>query len=804
MKYDLLRRSALASAAMAAILGAPAAHAQATSENTAQPERRSAQDEAATDEMRMDDVVVTAAGFEQKIVDAPASISVVGLAELQERPYITLIDAVRDLEGVDVGETSDKTGQRTISIRGMGADYTLVLIDGKRQNNHGDIYPNNFGGNQFNHIPPLDTIERIEVIRGPASTLYGADALGGVINIITKRQFDRWSGSATVGRSFQENDDFGDDITFDAAVSGPIIDGKLGLALRGSVYERLASNPDFVPVTDPSGVVHVRSLGFGGGGRTVDNTNKSAGISLSWTPTARQRVVFDYDFSTQSYDNTPTYDPDTGAISFPLGTLDSIDTIWQARGGIVGPRVGYAEDQKFERTNWALTHEGDWAFGSSFISLAHIDTTNDGRTLPFSVAERVLLQSLYDGTGQYAGLTEDERRAIAEDTFLPRPKRTLESSQYTLDARLDIPVTGFAGDHRFVVGGQVIDGELEDGVFGLEDTAEGLQAVQEQKMWSVFAEDNWTPFEALTITGGIRFDDHDVFGSHTSPRLYGVYTLSPSWTVKGGVSTGYKTPKTTDLYDGITGFGGQGTLPWTGNPELEPETSVNSEIALYWTAPAGGHNFNVTWFHNDFEDKISSTTVTQTCAQTGGVRPCANLGAYDEVLGVGSLRQPINIDEARIQGVEVAGRYQILRDVSIRGNYTYTDSEQQSGPNEGEPLTNTAKHMANLTLDWNITSRLSSQLGFESRSDRYRGLDTTTGEHLYYKEYNVLNLGAQYEVNDFITISGRVNNLLDEDFTSYQTSFTDLGDGTYEPNFQDDYNNKDKARSYWVSLNARF
>jgi outer membrane receptor for ferrienterochelin and colicins len=103
-----------------------------------------------------------------------------------------------------------------------------------------------------------------------------------------------------------------------------------------------------------------------------------------------------------------------------------------------------------------------------------------------------------------------------------------------------------------------------------------------------------------------------------------------------------------------------------------------------------------------------------------------------------------------------------------------------------------------------VTDRLSSQLGYELRSDRYRGLDATTGEHLYFEEYNVFNLSAQYEVNDFVTISARVNNLLDEDFTSYQTTFVDLGNGTYEPNFQDDYNNKDKARSYWVSLNARF
>src|SRR5690606_20948418 len=92
----------------------------------------------------VEEIVVTASGISQRIVDAPASISVVSAAELKQRPYLTLIDAVRELEGVDVGETSDKTGQRSISMRGMGSDYTLLLIDGKRQNNHGDIYPNNF------------------------------------------------------------------------------------------------------------------------------------------------------------------------------------------------------------------------------------------------------------------------------------------------------------------------------------------------------------------------------------------------------------------------------------------------------------------------------------------------------------------------------------------------------------------------------------------------------------------------------------------------------------------------------------
>lgn len=167
----------------------------------------------AEETIELESVVVTAAGYEQKIKDAPASISVITREELDRKPYMTLLDAVRDIEGIDIGETVDKTGQGTISIRGMGADYTLVMIDGKRQNNVGDIYPNSFGGNQFNHIPPLDMIERIEIIRGPMSTLYGADAMGGVINIITKKIADRWTGSATFSRNFQEDSSFGDDTT---------------------------------------------------------------------------------------------------------------------------------------------------------------------------------------------------------------------------------------------------------------------------------------------------------------------------------------------------------------------------------------------------------------------------------------------------------------------------------------------------------------------------------------------------------------------------------------------------------------
>ncbi|WP_086481367.1 TonB-dependent receptor domain-containing protein [Oceanospirillum sanctuarii] len=742
----------------------------------------------ANDQVNMDSVVVTAAGFEQKLTDAPASISVITEEQLRSRPYMTLLDAVKDLEGVDVGETRDKTGQGTISMRGMGSDYTLVLVNGRRQNNHGDIYPNNFGGNQFNHIPPLDAIERIEVIRGPASTLYGADAMGGVINVITKRDAERWSGSVTTSRTIQTNDEYGDDTTVDFSVMGPVLPGKLMMGLRGSMYDREASNPEYADVTDPTGTSHTRELGFGSGGKTVDNTNKAAGLSLIFTPSDQHTITFDYDTSVQVYDNDESQ----------VGTTDNIDDLWSRS------RSGYSDEQEFTRDQFALSHEGQWSFGRSTVTLNHVKTNNNGRTLPLSAADRTKLDDMKSTT--CGGLTEAECKAKVAETFLPRPKRTLQSAETSLNSKLELP---FHEDHFAVVGAEITQGELKDGVFGMEDGSDS--AIQDFITVSVFGEDNWYVTDAMTLTAGARYDHHDTFGSQISPRLYSVYALDDSWTVKGGVSTGYKTPKTTDLYDGIMGFGGQGTVPLYGNPDLKAETSISSEVALYWQHPVKRHSFNVTLFENNFKDKISS----QACDSA------ADCGIEGDYVDAGyssyssSSSKKINIDKATIKGMELAGSYEILPVLAVRANYTYTDSEQLSGEQKGYPLTGTAEHMANATLDWMASDSLNVFLTLESRSKRFRGfgrgntLNEGKDGGIYYEDYEVLHLGAAWQALDNLTLTGRINNLLDEDFSSHTASFDDANsDGDYndddEVTFYDDYNNKDKSRNFWISANLSF
>ncbi|MDR7094213.1 TonB-dependent receptor domain-containing protein [Hydrogenophaga laconesensis] len=753
----------------------------------------------------LSEVVVSASGVEQKIADAPASISVVTREELAKRPYTTLLDAVRDIEGVDVGETTDKTGQGTISIRGMGGDYTLILVDGKRQNNNGDLYPNSFGGNQFNHIPPIEAIERIEVIRGPMSTLYGADALGGVINIITRKIPDRWTGSVTQSFTHQENKDFGNDRTTDFNLMGPIKPGLLGMQIRGSIYNREASKPNYGDIVYPNGEVRPRVLGFGGGGKTVDNENQSLGLRLALTPNSRHEFIFDIDASRQEYNNRPEADG-----SFPLGTVDSISTIWRASGGVVAPQVGYLPEQKFTRDQWSLTHKGKWDIGNSEVSLSYVDTANKGRTLPFSPEERARLQALWNAVpgataaAKLAAMTPAQRATL--EAFLPRPARVMETRQYTLDAKLDMPL----GDHLIVVGGQFIDGEMEDGTFGMFGNNPRPGTVQEHKMKSVFAEGNWQLRQNVTLTTGVRHDNHNIFGGQTSPRVYGVWEASPSWTFKGGVSTGYKTPKTSQLFPGITGFGGQGTSPFVGNPDLQPETSVNGELAAYFNSP-NGHSFNATVFQNRFKDKIDSGGPRVQNCEVAGSNPatCADVGTGWLALGFADFAQTQNISRAEINGFELAGRYRISPTWMLRANYTYTDSEQKSGAAIGRPLSESAKHMANTTLSWAATPALEMFLTMEAASDRYRGWDTATNSALFYKSYNIFHLGGSFRLSKNVTINARINNLLDHDFTTYRTTFAACTTGTtcvggQAPTFVDDYNVKAKSRNFWISLNARF
>ena len=183
-------------------------------------------------------IVLTASGYEQQIEDAPATITVVDPVEFVNKPYETVADALQDKPGISI-ENSGKLNGGSVTIRGMTEEYVLFMVDGKPLGASQEAFYNGWGtGQKTGYLPPPSAIERIEVIRGPMSSLYGTDAAGGVVNVITKPVTDEWTGTMSMGVTVQQDSEAGGEQQADYYLSGPLVKERLGLALYGRVFNR--------------------------------------------------------------------------------------------------------------------------------------------------------------------------------------------------------------------------------------------------------------------------------------------------------------------------------------------------------------------------------------------------------------------------------------------------------------------------------------------------------------------------------------------------------------------------------------
>lgn len=678
----------------------------------------------------VEEVVVTAAGFEQRIEQAPASISLISRAQIEEIRAVSLTDILADMEGVDVGAPVGKTGGQTINIRGMGSDYTLVLIDGRRQNPAGNVTPNGFGETSTSFLPPVGAIERIEVVRGPVATLYGSDAMGGVVNIITRKVGDVWTGTGTAHYTLQGDDAFGDIWGGNLYAAGPLIPGLVGLAVRGSWSERGQSALTYEQVNGTQAPV----TGFGRS--STANEIWTLGGRLSFDLHPDHDLWLDLDTANQWYDNS----------SGQMGTL-----------GVAG---GYAPALEFNRAQQVLAHNWRLPFGALESTLSRTYTEKLGRIVPALVP-----------------VTGGQPRAV-------------ESTSSIFDTKLHSQWR----NHAFTVGGQYWDAEMIDGVAPAPFTFE---------QWAIFAEDEWRFTDAFAVTMGLRYDDHSTFGDHVSPRVYAVWNATPYWTVKGGVSSGYKAPRVEQLTPGINGFGGQGRIPLIGTPSLTPETSVSTELAVFFDNRED-FRASVTVFRNTFEDKIATGVPVANCtagisravydAGTYNQTGCVDVGFYPSVATFG---QSVNIDEAETQGLEVTARWRVAPAWTLLGNYTYTDSEQKSGASAGLPLTDTPDHMLNASVRWTATDRLNLWVRGEYRSERFRGVGPARNAWGDYEAYGLIHLGGAFDLNDRVTVNATVYNLFDTDFVSLLPYGTPV---QYTP----EYANNQEPRRLFVSVTATF
>lgn len=271
----------------------------------------------------------TASGYAIDPQHAPASISIVTGEEMQGKAYRDVRQALRDVPGVYVTSSQGRGGIGEIRMRGMSSKYTLVLVNGIPQGS-GQAYYNGYGqGAEFSWLPPVSAIKRIEVIRGPMSTLYGSAALGGVINIITKPVAEQWHGAFSASTTLQEDPDSGDYQQANVRISGPLIEDVLGLSFNATGFTREEDN---IP------------------GGYADYLRRNANIKLNWAVNDNNELTF----------------------GFGLGRQDSASTLGQSatRG---------ATDFRTERARQTIRHELHWGerwTTRSYIQREEVDQTS--------------------------------------------------------------------------------------------------------------------------------------------------------------------------------------------------------------------------------------------------------------------------------------------------------------------------------------------------------------------------------------------------------------------------------------------
>ncbi|AJE48403.1 TonB-dependent receptor domain-containing protein [Celeribacter indicus] len=665
-------------------------------------------------EITLDPIVVTAAGIEQSVKEAPASITVVTGEELEKGSFTSLTDALREVQGVAVTGTA---GEEDIFMRGLPGQYTLILVDGRRQSTR-DARTNGSSGYEQSFIPPISAIERIEVVRGPMSSLYGSDAMGGVINIITKPVSSVWSGEVSAEMSVPTDDDVdGTKSQVSTYLSGPIVADRLGLSLWSRYLDRAErEDRDTTDGTDD--------------GRDA-RTEREVGLRFTWTPTDTQEFELSY---TDTKVETETDD--------------------------------FAAGSDFEHTRraLALTHTGDWSFGTSELSLSR---------------------------------EIGERTSFAADGENPRSP---EVTNTVLDLKFAQPGM-FGGAHSLVYGGQYIETKLDDQNPGMGD---GIDYTFKNEQWALFIEDEIAITDTFSLTAGLRYNKHSEYDGHWTPRLYGVWQATDALTVKGGYSEGFRAPDIrTTTPDYAYTSGGRNCANndpsvitsrcavILGDPDLKPEKTRNFELGAFYDA--GIYNVSATVFHTRFDDKL--TQLSSEDEWTDGPTYTSNFDGNDYYRRIIYNR---NVDKAKISGLELTGQWFATDQLAIRGTYTYTDSEQLSGEYEGAPIDRTPEHMASLRLDytdalpaldlWGAVTYHGEEKNAGLRiGDQGSPVDFGNGVTGYkYDAYTTVDIGANYDVSENASVGLAIYNVTDTvvDFDESRTSI----DG----------------RMVWLGLTTRF
>lgn len=558
-----------------------------------------------------DEVVVTATRTENDVKKVPASTQVITQEDIKRGGATSVRNALSIYANI-FQKSKVRGGGHDIIIRGMETKHSLVMVNGRRISNEADA--NGLGNAMSLDRININDVEKIEIVRGPSSALYGSEAMGGVLNIITKP-----SKEQTLLTGLEHTSE--DTSHWWHADTGRI--GNFSMTLDARFNKINRSMLDTATESDPYG------------------TAQTYNASLNYYVNDHSYVNAYMDYYSQHLKT------DMGTPAMKPITLTTSSGKMSLSGQAMLEGTG---SKAFKQKNYGISWNGktdknDWQI-QAYMSKFNWSTTSSTKVL---------------GSIPPAGME-------GMFNYLLQKKNTYdfnhdEHNMWAIEGRDSLRVNDH---HRVTFGAEYVKDKVAG--TGLGSNGDGVHSITENGKTKSSSEKTLSSYAAYLqdeieygkwfIVPAIRYDHHSAYGSHTSPKIGVTYNATDHFRIKANYGDGFKAPSVSQLYYDLDMEMGRGNwVHLTGNPNLKPEKSKSWDLGV--EAEFGKGYGSLTYFDNDVDNLIASIP-------KGKDSNGHNLHRYE------------NVNKARIKGLENTLGYRFNDTLEFKVTSTLLDAKDTS------------------------------------------------------------------------------------------------------------------------------